>query len=470
MPDLARFPPNRAGCPITGPPVSGSAALLLCGADVLSARAVLVSRHQGRAFGRDRRRRVGDRAPLSRLGRAGRFAAADVAAGDGLAVARQRAIRSGSPSLSVSTFWFILPSLPLFLALADAAAIRTSVSGRAWRSCVAGTLALYALLVLGCAAGWASSCERAPSSFFPAGSIRWSAPVIAREPGYSVIALTIDYNQRHRVELEAARTIAAQLADRHIVLPLDLRAFGGSALTERHRRAEGRRRARAFPSPTSRRATRSSSASRSAWPKRAARATSSSASTRSTIRAIPTAGRSSSPSSSGWPTSRRRRASRASGFTIHAPLQHMTKADIAREARAARARRRRSATAATIRCRDGTPLRRVRCLPAARARDSPRRGSRTRRPTHDLRRQGMLPDASGRGRAVGQPRGLPALRRLQSVVGPRDRTARARSARFCDTDFVGTDGEGGGKFASADELADHVEALWGDGSGASAWW
>jgi len=54
---------------------------------------------------------------------------------------------------------------------------------------------------------------------------------IARERGYSIIALTIDYNQRHRVELEAARAIAAKLADRHIVLPLDLRAFGGSALT-----------------------------------------------------------------------------------------------------------------------------------------------------------------------------------------------------------------------------------------------
>ena len=54
---------------------------------------------------------------------------------------------------------------------------------------------------------------------------------IARERGYSVIALTVDYNQRHRVELDAARTIAALLAHRHIILPLDLRAFGGSALT-----------------------------------------------------------------------------------------------------------------------------------------------------------------------------------------------------------------------------------------------
>ena len=54
---------------------------------------------------------------------------------------------------------------------------------------------------------------------------------LAREMGFEVLALTVDYNQRHRVELEAARTIAALLADRHIILPLDLTAFGGSALT-----------------------------------------------------------------------------------------------------------------------------------------------------------------------------------------------------------------------------------------------
>src|SRR6187200_1608580 len=54
---------------------------------------------------------------------------------------------------------------------------------------------------------------------------------LAREAGYSVLALTIDYHQRHRVELEAAKKIAADLADRHIILPLDLTAFGGSALT-----------------------------------------------------------------------------------------------------------------------------------------------------------------------------------------------------------------------------------------------
>jgi 7-cyano-7-deazaguanine synthase len=54
---------------------------------------------------------------------------------------------------------------------------------------------------------------------------------LAREAGFAVTALTIDYGQRHRVELDAARAIAATLAERHIVFPLDLRAFGGSALT-----------------------------------------------------------------------------------------------------------------------------------------------------------------------------------------------------------------------------------------------
>jgi 7-cyano-7-deazaguanine synthase len=55
---------------------------------------------------------------------------------------------------------------------------------------------------------------------------------LAREAGFSVVALTVDYGQRHRVELESARMIAAELADRHVVVPLDLRAFGGSALTD----------------------------------------------------------------------------------------------------------------------------------------------------------------------------------------------------------------------------------------------
>ena len=56
---------------------------------------------------------------------------------------------------------------------------------------------------------------------------------LAREAGHRIFALTIDYNQRHRIELEAAANIARAVgAERHIVLPLDLSRFGGSALTD----------------------------------------------------------------------------------------------------------------------------------------------------------------------------------------------------------------------------------------------
>ncbi|WP_428028316.1 7-cyano-7-deazaguanine synthase QueC [Altererythrobacter sp.] len=56
---------------------------------------------------------------------------------------------------------------------------------------------------------------------------------LAREQGFAIHALTIDYGQRHLRELQSAETIAAKLGvDRHVVLPLDLRRFGGSALTD----------------------------------------------------------------------------------------------------------------------------------------------------------------------------------------------------------------------------------------------
>ena len=56
---------------------------------------------------------------------------------------------------------------------------------------------------------------------------------LAREAGYRIFALTVDYNQRHRVEINAAARVAQALsAERHIVLPVDLSAFGGSALTD----------------------------------------------------------------------------------------------------------------------------------------------------------------------------------------------------------------------------------------------
>ncbi len=50
--------------------------------------------------------------------------------------------------------------------------------------------------------------------------------------GLDVVALSVDYGQRQRVELERARAVAARLGAPHRLVTLDLRAVGGSALTD----------------------------------------------------------------------------------------------------------------------------------------------------------------------------------------------------------------------------------------------
>lgn len=56
---------------------------------------------------------------------------------------------------------------------------------------------------------------------------------IARSEGYECYAISFDYGQRHRFELHAAQRVASSLGvSRQITVPIDLRAFGGSALTD----------------------------------------------------------------------------------------------------------------------------------------------------------------------------------------------------------------------------------------------
>jgi 7-cyano-7-deazaguanine synthase len=56
---------------------------------------------------------------------------------------------------------------------------------------------------------------------------------IARADGWRVHALSVDYGQRNAAELDAARAVAAAAGvEQHVVVPVDLRAFGGSALTD----------------------------------------------------------------------------------------------------------------------------------------------------------------------------------------------------------------------------------------------
>jgi 7-cyano-7-deazaguanine synthase len=55
---------------------------------------------------------------------------------------------------------------------------------------------------------------------------------VARREGFECYALSFDYGQRHRIELDAAARVAGQFgAKEHRVVKIDLRAFGGSALT-----------------------------------------------------------------------------------------------------------------------------------------------------------------------------------------------------------------------------------------------
>jgi 7-cyano-7-deazaguanine synthase len=56
---------------------------------------------------------------------------------------------------------------------------------------------------------------------------------IAKDAGFELYALTFRYGQRHEVEIEAARAIAERVGvAEHVVAEIDLRAFGGSALTD----------------------------------------------------------------------------------------------------------------------------------------------------------------------------------------------------------------------------------------------
>jgi len=60
----------------------------------------------------------------------------------------------------------------------------------------------------------------------------YTAAAIAKAQRFSLCALTVEYGQRHARELAAARAVAKALrVERHLELPIDLRAIGGSSLT-----------------------------------------------------------------------------------------------------------------------------------------------------------------------------------------------------------------------------------------------
>jgi len=78
----------------------------------------------------------------------------------------------------------------------------------------------------------ASDAPRRAVVLLSGGLDSYTAAAVAKAEGFDLYALTVAYGQRHAVELEAARQVAAALGvARHVELQLDLSAFGGSSLT-----------------------------------------------------------------------------------------------------------------------------------------------------------------------------------------------------------------------------------------------
>ncbi len=79
----------------------------------------------------------------------------------------------------------------------------------------------------------ASTPKRAAVVLLSGGMDSATAAAMVRREGYDVMALSVDYGQRHAVELEAARMVAASMSiERHEIVRVDLSRLGGSALTD----------------------------------------------------------------------------------------------------------------------------------------------------------------------------------------------------------------------------------------------
>jgi 7-cyano-7-deazaguanine synthase len=82
-------------------------------------------------------------------------------------------------------------------------------------------------------AGMNSSQEQRAVILLSGGLDSATTAAIARAEGFQLYALSVDYGQRHRFELEAARRVARAIGvQRHAVVSVDLTQFGGSALTD----------------------------------------------------------------------------------------------------------------------------------------------------------------------------------------------------------------------------------------------
>ena len=161
----------------------------------------------------------------------------------------------------------------------------------------------------------------------------WPSPAAQ---GYELYALSFSYGQRHAWELEAAKRVAASIGVASTASPPSICASSAARRSPPTspcpRAATPDEMATAFPSPTCPRATPSFFRLRWPGPRCWARATSSSASTRSITPAIPIAARNSLRPSRRWPTLPPKPGVEGrQALKIHTPLIALTKAEIIRK-------------------------------------------------------------------------------------------------------------------------------------------
>ncbi len=276
---------------------------------------------------------------------------------------------------------------------------------------------------------------------------------IAKAQGFAVLALTIDYNQRHRIELDhAARVADAVGVERHVVLPLDLRAFGGSALTaDIAVPKDGVRPGIPVTYVPARNTVFLSVAL--AWAEAAG--------AKDLFIGV------NALDFSGYPDCRpafvhafeamANVATRDGGFTVHTPLIAMTKADIVREAALLGVD-----LALTWSCYDPTPAGRPcgECDFVPPAREGVCRGGRGRPGAVSYAVKELYVTLQGEGAQTGARAVFLRFAGCNLWSG-REIDRATAVCTFCDTDFVGTDGPGGGKFADAGVLAAAVATAWG---------
>ncbi len=289
---------------------------------------------------------------------------------------------------------------------------------------------------------------------------------IARERGFSVLALTVNYGQRHSVELSAAEAIAADLAERHVVIDLDLSQFGGSALTaDIAVPKQGVGDGIPVTYVPARNTVFLSLAL--AWAEAAG--------ARDLFIGV------NALDYSGYPDCRPEFIERfeqlanvatkagveGDRFTVHAPLLEMSKADIAREAArlgldAGLSHSCYDPAADGAHCGlcDACRLRSKGFSEAGLSRPDAL-CSRSRPMSYAVKEIFLTLQGEG-----GQSGRRAVFLRFAgcNLWSGREQDRATAQCSFCDTDFVGTGGAGGGKFADCQALGDAVASHWGEGS------